>query len=84
MNKSRIAALAAALVALGALGACTENPQLIEGQRMGHTVVDRDTPPWQGEPLPFQTQYTRGDEKSWEKQLTRRLQGQNEYIRIGG
>jgi len=84
MNKSRIAALAAAVVALGALGACTENPQLIDGQKMGHTVVERDTPPWQGDPLLFQTQYTRGDEKSWEKELTKRVQGQNEYIRIGG
>lgn len=84
MNRSRIAALVGAFVALGALGACTENPQLIAGQKMGHTVVKRDTPPWQGDPLLFQTQYTRGDEKSWEKELTKRLQGQNEYIRIGG
>jgi len=84
MNKSRIAALGAALVALGTLGACTENPQRIEGQNMGHTVVNRDTPAWQGDPLQFQTQYTRGDEKSWEKELTKRVQGQNEYIRIGG
>ncbi len=84
MSKPRIAAFAVAVVALGALGACSENPQLIEGQRMGHTVVNRDTPPWQGDPLLFQAQYTRGDERSWEKQLTQRLQGQNEYIRIGG
>jgi hypothetical protein len=84
MSKSRIALLAASLAALGALGACTENPQLVDGQKMGHAVVQRDTPPWQGEPLPFQTQYTRGDEKSWEKELTKRVQGQNEYIRIGG
>ena len=84
MNKTRVAALGGALFALGVLGACSENPQLIDGQKMGHTVVNRDTPPWQGEPLLFQTQYTRGDEKSWEKELTKRLQGQNEYIRIGG
>ncbi len=83
MGNLRIAALAAGLVALSALGACTENPQLLEEQHMGKTVT-RDTANWEGDPLLFQTQYKRGDKESWETELTKRLQGQNEYIRIGG
>lgn len=83
MDKLRIAAIAAGVVALSAIVGCTEDPQLLEGQKMGHTVT-RDTPSWQGDPLQFQTQYRRGDRESWETELTKRLQGQNEYIRIGG
>ncbi len=73
---------AAAVLVLG-LSACSEEPQLIEGQRMGLTVT-RDTNKWEGDPLTYQTNYQRGDKASWERELTQRLQGQNEYIRIGG
>lgn len=83
MSTLRIAAWAAGVVALSALVACTESPQLLDDQHMGRTVT-RDTEAWKGDPLPFQTQYQRGDENSWETQLRERVQGQNEYIRIGG
>lgn len=75
------AALAAVLVV--GLAACSENPQLLEDQPMG-TTVTRDTSNWEGDPLTFQTNYQRGDKASWERQLSQRIQGQNEYIRIGG
>ncbi len=79
----RIAGMAVTLFAAAALGGCTENPQLLEGQPMG-TTVTRDTASWQGDPLTFQTDYQRGDQASWETKLAQRIQGQNEYIRIGG
>jgi len=82
MRKLRIAALAVGVVALSGLVACSEQPQLLEGQEMGKTVT-RDTASWEGDPLTFQTQYTRGDRESWESALRQRVQGQNEYIRIG-
>lgn len=81
MSTPRIAAIAVA-VALAALVGCSEDPQLLEGQPMG-TTVTRDTRSWEGDPLTFQTQYTRGDRESWEAALNQRVKGQNEYIRIG-
>lgn len=81
--KLRIAGTTAAVVLLMVgLAACSEQPQLLEGQRMGHTVT-RDTNSWEGDPMTFQTQFQRGDRQAWERTLTQRLQGQNEYIRIG-
>lgn len=74
-------AIAALALALG-LSACSEKPQ-VRGETGTGTRVTWDTEPWQGGPLPFQTSYTRGDQKSWEEALKLRLQGQNEYIRIG-
>ena len=82
MGMLRITVLAAGVVALSGLAACSEEPQLLEGQQMGHTVT-RDTSSWEGDPLTFQAQYTRGDRQSWETALSKRVQGQNEYIRIG-
>lgn len=82
MSTPRIAAIAVAAVALAALVGCSEDPQLLEGQPMG-TTVTRDTRSWEGDPLTFQTQYTRGDRESWEAALNQRVKGQNEYIRIG-
>ena len=82
MSTLRIAAWAAGVVCLSAMVGCSEDPQLLEGQPMG-TTVTRDTQSWEGDPLTFQAQYTRGDRESWEAALNKRVQGQNEYIRIG-
>ncbi len=82
MSKLRIATFAAGVVGLSMLVGCSEDPQLLEGQPMGTTVTS-DTKSWEGDPLTFQTGYTRGDRDSWEAALTKRVQGQNEYIRIG-
>lgn len=82
MKKLRMAILATGVVAFSMLVACSENPQLVEGQPMG-TTVHRDTNPWEGEPLTFQVPYQRNDQESWNTALARRVQGQNEYIRIG-
>lgn len=75
-------AVATAALALG-LAACGEKPQTI-GEKTAGTTVTRDTKPWQGDPLPTQAQFTRGDKASWENALKTRMQAQNEYIRVGG
>lgn len=74
-------AAAVALLSVG-LAACSEQPQLLEGQHMGQTVT-RDTNAWEGDPLTYQTSFQRGDRQAWESVLKQRVQGQNEYIRIG-
>ncbi len=82
--KLRIAATGAALALLTlGLAACSEQPQLLEGQHMGQTVT-RDRNAWEGDALTYQTSaFQRGDRKAWESALEQRVQGQNEYIRIG-
>lgn len=82
MSLRIVTAAATAALVLG-LAACGEKPQEA-GDRVAGTTVTRDTKAWQGEPLQFQQQYTRGDKASWERTLAQRQQGQNEYVRIGG
>lgn len=88
-----------ALVAFGLaamLAGCGEKPQLSSsaavevpgarapGEAAGNRVT-RDTKAWDGDALPHQAgNFERGDHVGWEKALDTRVQGQNEYIRIGG
>lgn len=82
--KHRIVGIVLAATALGlGVSACSEKPQAL-GETGRGTTVTRDTRPWEGDPLTFQTPYKRGDFKSWEDSLKLRQQAQNEYIRIGG
>jgi hypothetical protein len=85
MKPMRIAAFAIAAAA-AALAGCGEQPQVIAaGDHVQGTRVSSTSQPWQGDALTFQTgKFTRGDEASWDKALDHRMQGQNEYIRIGG
>ena len=88
-----------ALAVLGlaaVLAGCGEKSQLststaveMPGSRAPGEVagkrVTRDTKAWDGDPLPHQAgNFQRGDNVSWQKALDTRVQGQNEYIRIGG
>ncbi|NLD68038.1 MAG: hypothetical protein GX644_04395 [Limnobacter sp.] len=87
-----------ALAALGlaaVLAGCGEKPQVstsaaveVPGARASDEVagnrVTRDTKAWEGDALPYQAgNFQRGDAVSWQKALDARVQGQNEYIRIG-
>jgi hypothetical protein len=70
-----IAALCAALL----LGACGEKAQTISDKRRS------DTPAWNGAPdsLSVTVGWKAGDQSSWEQQMRKRAQSQNEYVRIG-
>ncbi len=66
-------------VAVALLSACTDQPQdLPAGAKAGQ-------PSWQGASNPHVIDgWKPGDQASWEEQMRRRGQGQNEYVRIGG
>jgi len=84
MKRSITVSLAALAVAAG-LAACGEQAQEAASAKVPGTTVTRDTKPWQGEALTFQSgQFNRGDKASWDKALAARAAGQNEYVRIGG
>lgn len=69
-------AIAIALAAV--LAACGEKPQTIVTGRAS------DVPAWQGAQDPFVVPgWKPGDKASWEAELQRRAQNQNEYVRIG-
>jgi hypothetical protein len=65
--------------ALLALAGCGEKPQ------QGTSVRKADTPAYQGAQDPFVAPgWKVGDQASWQEQLRKRAQGQNEYLRIAG
>jgi hypothetical protein len=69
-------AIAVALAA--ALAACSERPQTLEKGRAS------SAPAWQGAQDPFVAPgWKPGDKTSWEAELQKRAQGQNEYVRMG-
>ncbi len=69
-------AIAIALAAV--LTACSERPQSIQSGRSS------DVPAWQGAQDPFVVPgWKPGDKASWEAELQKRAQNQNEYVRIG-
>lgn len=79
--------LPVAFAALALVG-CGEKPQVsgsVGQDGVAGNTVTSDTKPWEGDPLPFQAgNFQRGDPMAWNKALETRIQGQNEYIRIGG
>jgi len=65
-------AVGATLVLCG----CAEKPQTSAGTRA-------DTPAWHGaSSVPLADGWTGGDQAAWERQLHKRTQTQNEYLRI--
>ncbi len=74
MNRKLIVCAAAAA---WVLAGCGEKPQDTAHAKKA------DVPAWQGADNAYVAQgWTKGDEKSWEKQINTRAQGQNEYQRI--
>lgn len=70
--------IAIAIVLSAALAACSERPQTAA---MGRAS---DVAAWQGAQDPFVVPgWKPGDKASWESELQKRAQGQNEYVRIG-
>lgn len=71
--------VALALGAAAMLSACGEQPQeRSAGAKSGQ-------PSWQGAGNPHVVEgWKPGDQASWEEQMRRRAQGQNEYSRISG
>jgi hypothetical protein len=68
--------IALALSLVAALSACGERPQTAEGS-------NRDAKAWQGADTPYKAAgWQAGDKTSWEEQLRRRTQVQNEYARV--
>ena len=68
-----------AAVAAFALAACGEKPQDLSQTKKA------DVPAWKGAANAYVAPgWTVGDQKSWEKQINARAQGQNEYQRISG
>jgi hypothetical protein len=70
-----IAVMCAALM----LCACSEKAQTISDKRKS------DTPAWNGAPNSSSVAggWKVGDEASWDQQMRKRAQSQNEYVRIG-
>jgi hypothetical protein len=75
----RTARIALVLASMLALAACGEKPQ-------GGSVADKGgAPAWQGTNDGFVAEgWKAGDKAAWDKQMTTRSQGQNEYVRMGG
>jgi hypothetical protein len=75
MSRRLMTCLAA--LAIGALAACTEKPQTASHKA--------DAPPSSGAVASFTAPgWKAGDAASWEKQISTRAQGQNDYARING
>jgi hypothetical protein len=75
--KARLVKLAYACVALAALGACGEKPQVLQSSK-------NDVPAYQGTGDGFTAAgWKPGDKTSWEQGLKTRMQNsQNEYTRL--
>jgi hypothetical protein len=72
------AAVLAALLAAG----CGESPQ-VTVYKQGKYQGKPDTPPWDNAPQAYGgAEWTKGDQASWENQISKRAMGQNEDIRI--
>ncbi len=70
------------LLALVALGACSEREQVAQFKQ-GKYQGKPDTRPWDNEPLAYgAAKWTKGDRASWEAQIKTRQLGQHEDTRI--
>ncbi|HWP20938.1 MAG TPA: hypothetical protein VNO84_17545 [Burkholderiaceae bacterium] len=77
MSPKRIAWTMAAAFALVVLGGCGEEPQTAKA-----AYKRTDAPAWQGAENPYVASgWKPGDAESWNQQMRRRAQGQNEYTR---
>lgn len=75
MTKTRLSIL---LCAAALVTGCGER-----AQTTGDGTVTYDVPSWQGAQNGYVTPgWQQGDRASWEKQLRRRTQSQNEHVRI--
>jgi hypothetical protein len=84
MSIARFVAMGAlaAIAALGLVG-CGEEQQ-VTVYKQGKYQGKPDTQPWTNAPAEGSpSQWTKGDRDSWETALRKRVQGQNEYVRIG-
>ena len=78
-------AFLAVAIALFGLAACGEREQVLEPQSEKRYQGKADTKPWNNEPLAQGlggSQWTRGDQKSWEEQIKQRQLTQHEDRRI--
>ena len=77
--------LVAAILGVFVLAACGEREQVAEGKRTYQGK--RDTKAWDNPPvsLPLNhaSEWTKGDQASWEQAIKARQMSQNEYQRIG-
>jgi hypothetical protein len=77
------AALLCAVAATALLVAgCGESSQ-VTVYKQGKYQGKPDSQPWDNAPLAYgSAQWTKGDQASWENQISKRAMGQNEDIRI--
>jgi hypothetical protein len=72
----------AGIAALGLAG-CGEDQQ-VTVYKQGKYQGKPDTQPWTNAPVEWSnSQWTKGDRDSYETAMRKRIQGQNEYVRIG-
>jgi ABC-type glycerol-3-phosphate transport system substrate-binding protein len=70
--------VAAALAVAALLSACAEQPQESSASK-------GSAPSWDGAGNAYMVEgWKPGDQASWDEQMRRRAQAQNEYVRIGG
>ncbi|NNM63743.1 MAG: hypothetical protein HKL99_03865 [Burkholderiales bacterium] len=68
----------ATLLALFALGACSQKPQTLT-----QTGAPASEAPWMGgKPAFTASGWNVGDQASWQREIDRRAQAQNEYVRM--
>lgn len=73
---TRIGLVIALAVSVAGLAACGEKVQTAEGRRS-------DAKPWQGADAAYVANgWKAGDKASWEEQMRKRAQTQNEYARV--
>ena len=78
MNPRRNLRALATLLALLALGACSQKPQTLT-----QTGAPASEAPWMGgKPAFTESGWKVGDQASWQREIDRRAQAQNEYVRM--
>lgn len=78
MNSRRSLRALATLLALFALGACSQKPQTLT-----QTGAPASEAPWMGgKPAFTASGWKVGDQASWQREIDRRAQAQNEYVRM--
>jgi len=75
MKASQRTVVVSAMLCAGLLAACSEKPQVLATKKS-------DTQAYQGTGTPFAAgDWKAGDAASWEQQMRKRVQGQDEYSR---
>ncbi len=78
MNLRRHRRALVVLLAMVALGACSQKPQTLT-----QTGAPAAEAPWMGgKPAFTAAGWTVGDQASWQREIDRRAQAQNEYVRM--